>query len=60
MPQLGKRQAGVEINPEMIEAGAHALITLTISDLAAGDVTAQEASVCVYEAMERARSRLSE
>ena len=53
-------QAGVEVSPEMIEAGAHTLIMLTISDLATGDITAQEASVCVYEAMERVRLRMPE
>ncbi len=50
----------IEITPEMIEAGAHALTMLAISDLASGDITAQEASVCVYEAMERARLLMPE
>ena len=57
---MSQRQSGalVEVTPAMIEAGAHALITLNISDLMAGDVTPQEASARVYEAMERARLRV--
>ena len=56
------RQAGAEIKvtPEMAKAGEEALIALTISDLAAGDITPQEASVHVYGAMERARLQVPE
>ena len=45
----------IDVTPDMVRAGANALVEATISDLAAGDITPDEVSVLVYRAMERVR-----
>lgn len=51
MPHIEKRQAGVEVSPEMIEAG----YKVYCQDDELSDISAEDFIKCIYVAMKLAR-----